>query len=148
MLENLIASVIKEICNISNIDTVYFDEIEDGFISPSIYVPPAEQTPQGDTLTSFRFDTAIYFKIYAKTTKEAVALAEIVVMQIVGQKNIINILNKDGSKTGKTFRIKSISSRKADTAIAQVYISFQTIFPYIKETYSNAQQIIWNTKIK
>ncbi|WP_206458703.1 hypothetical protein [Anaerovorax sp. IOR16] len=148
MLENLIASITKRMCDIANIKKVYFDEVDDGFVSPSIFIPTAEQAPQGDTLTSFRFDTALYFKVFANTTKEAVKLAENITTQISKHKNIINILNEDGSNTGETFRLKSISCKKADTGIAQIYVRFQTVFAFDVDTSPNAAQIVWNTGIK
>ena len=148
MLENLIASITKEMCVISNINKVYFDEVEENFTTPSICIPSAEQIPKGDTLTSIGFDTSIFFKIYADSTNKAIALAEAITLQISKQKNLIHILNIDGDKTGETFRLKSIDCKKADIGIAQIYIRFETIFSYDVDTSPNVAKIIWNTGIK
>ncbi len=148
MLECEIISIAKTMCDIAGIKKIYFDEVAEGFCIPSLYFPAAEQDFEGDTLTAYRYDTTLFVKVFDKTNKKAINIAEKITNNIAKHKLLIDIIDKSGEKTGKKLRLKAISCKKLDIGVAQIMVRFQTSFPYNSETYSMINTFFTNLRAK
>lgn len=148
MLEAEVASIAKKMCDISEIQNVYFDEVREGFKRPSLYFPPVEQTVIGDTLSSFAYDNAMFVKVFDKTTKDAMSLAEQITHTISLGRNIIPFMSEAGELTGKVFRIKDISYKAIDIGTAQLYIRWKSVHVFTKETYNKAANLVFTILLK
>lgn len=144
MLEAEVASIAKKLCDISGIQNLYFDEVREGFKRPSFYFPPVEQTAIGDTLTSFAYDNAMFVKVFDKTTKEAMRMAEMVTHAVSLGRNIIPIMSQDGELTGKVFRIKDLSYKSVEIGVAQLYIRWKSTYAFAEGSHNKAAKMVFN----
>lgn len=148
MLEALIASIAKKMCDTASVTKVYFDQVTEVFVTPSLYFPPSEQTAAGDTLTTFKYDNVLYVKVFEQNTKTAMALAEKITHSISLERNLIAILNKDGSDTGKKLRLKDLSYKKTEVGVAQIYIRFESVYAFTSQTQPKVAKIVWQMGLK
>lgn len=144
MLEAEVASIAKKMCDISEIENVYFDEVREGFKRPSLYFPPVEQTAIGDTLTSFAYDNAMFVKVFDKTTKGAMSIAEQITHAVSVGRNIIPFMSEEGEPTGKVFRIKDVSYKSVDVGAAQLYIRWKSIYSFTEATHNKVAKMVFN----
>ena len=148
MLESLIASIAKRMCDTGNITKVYFDEVSEGFLTPSLYFPPAEQTAAGDTITTIKYDNVLFVKAFEQNTAAAMALAEKITHAISTERNLIPILQIDGSETGKSLRLKDLSYKRVEVGVAQIQVRFQSVYAYSLQTQQKAAKIVWQMGLK
>lgn len=148
MLEEEVASIAKKMYDISGIQNMFFDEVQEGFKRPSFYFPPVEQTVIGDTLNTFAYDNAMFVKVFDKTTKDAMGIAEQITHSISMGRNIIPLMSEAGVLTGKVFRIKDISYRAVDVGAAQLHIRWKSIYAFTRSTYSKAANLVFNVLLK
>lgn len=148
MLEQEVASIAKRIYDISKVEDIYFDEVEEGFNYPSFYFPPVEQEALGDTLLTFKYDNALFVKVFEKSTTEAMSLAHRVVDALTRDKNRIAFVNEDGTYSGDKFRTRDISYKSIDKGVAQIYFRWSSIHEYDQPTYSKTVKTIFNISTK
>lgn len=148
MLEVQVASIAKRMFDISGIQKIYFDEVEEGFKRPSLYFPPVEQTVTGDTLTTFAYDNAMFVKVFDKTTKLVMEKANQITHAILSNRNLIPIVDEIGQPTGDKFRLRDTSYRAIDIGTAQLYIRWKSSYPYTTTTYTKASQFTFNILLK
>ncbi len=148
MLEEEVASIAKKMYDISGIQNMFFDEVKEGFKRPSFYFPPVEQTAIGDTLNTFAYDNAIFVKVFDKTTKGAMEIAEQITYSITRERNQIPFVNEAGELTGSVFRLKDISYQSIDVGVAQLYIRWKSIYAFTRSVYSKAANLVFNVLIK
>ncbi len=148
MLEEEVSSIAKKMFDISGIQNIYFDEVQEGFKRPSFYFPPVEQAVIGDTISTFAYDNAMFVKVFDKTTKAAMRLAEQMTHSISAGRNLIPLMSEAGELTGKVFRIKDISYKAVDVGAAQLYIRWKSIYAFTEGTYTKAAKLIFNVLLK
>lgn len=144
MIAGEIASIARAMYDIGKADPI-FETSEEGFPSPSIYFPPVEQTPIRDTLSSFKYDNAMYVKVFADTTKKASEIAQKIVHTISEAKNMIKEVSESGEKTGREFRIKIMSCKQADLGAYQIYLRWDSVFLYDRAAQKVANFIFTNS---
>lgn len=148
LLEQEVASIAKRIYDISKVENIYFDEVEEGFSYPSFYFPPVEQEALGDTLMTFKYDNALFVKVFGKSTTQAMSLAHSVVDALTRDKNRIAFVKKDGTYSGDRFRTRDISYKSIDKGVAQIYFRWSSVHEYVKPIYSKTVKTIFNLSIK
>lgn len=148
MLEAEVASIAKKMCDISGIENIYFDDVREGFKRPSLYFPPVEQTVLGDTLTTFAYDNAMFVKVFDKSTKNAMNIAEQITHAVSIGRNIIPFISEEGEPTGKVFRIKDVSYKSVDVGTAQLYIRWKSIHAFAEGTHAKAANLVFNILFK
>jgi len=99
----------------------YYDELPEGFVVPSVYFPQPEIDSSGDTLNAYAFNYAWFIKFFALDKPSVYALALLVLASIKRERNRIPLIDEDGNKTGRTFRVDDPSIR----AIAESPAAYQ-----------------------
>ncbi len=147
-MEDVVLSLTRHMADLCQVKEVYFREVEDGFTTPSLYAPPVDQKAFGDTLTTFRFDNSIFYKVFAETTQEAMETARKAVFQVQCKKLLVPLFLETGEEAGSFFRLKNISHKKVDDGVAQIHAQFLSVHQYDVEDHARAERIYWNTYIK
>lgn len=148
LLEAEVASIARKMNSISAVQNIYFDEVPEGFSYPSFYFPPVEQTTKGDTLLTFAYDNVLFIKVFAKSTKAAMQMAHAITHSISREKNLIPIVNEDGTYSTDKLRLKNISFKSVETGAAQIYVRWHSVHEYLQPTYSKTANHIFNLSIK
>lgn len=148
MVEQELASIAKYMNGITGINNIYFDEVPEGFKRPSLYFPVLEQITRGDTLTSFAYMNTWFIKVFDKETKPAFTTASNIVDTICKNKNLIPLVNEDGSPTGKGIRLKEIKLNKLDIGTIQIQVDWDSVYEFKEESYLKMQSFYFDIQIK
>ncbi|TCX51930.1 MULTISPECIES: hypothetical protein [unclassified Dehalobacter] len=149
MLADELASIAKKMYDITSIQDIYFDEVTEDFKVPSLYFPPVEQEPLGDTLSTFAYDNAVYIKVYGATTKAAMAIAEQIIHVISCGRNLIPVVDEEGDPTGQKFRLRGISYKAIEVGAAQLYVRWESVWSYTPgEEHTRAARMVFNILTK
>lgn len=149
MLADEVASIAKKMYDITNIQDILFDEVQEGFKRPSLYFPPVEQETTDDTLSTFAYDNSMYVKVFGDTTKAAMEIAEQITHAVNCGRNLIPVVNVDGEPTGQKFRLRNISYRAIEIGTAQLYVRWKSVYAYAPgETHTTATKMIFNILTK
>lgn len=141
MLEQEIASIIMFTLEKSGNPTPYYDEVIEGFLLPSVYFPPPEVGSSGDTLATYALNYTLFVKFFHVDTRQAHENGLAVLTAIRAARNLVPLIDEDGKKTGRGFRLKDPSLKKVDgtPGVAQLELSWDSPRPY---NATNAQKMM------
>lgn len=130
MLEQEIASIIKFILDSSGNPTPYYYNIPQSFQMPAAYFPRPEITTDGDTLSTYAAEYAMYANFFDRTTEEAYDRALTALEAIKRRRDYIPLIDMDGEKLDKGVRLKKLSLKPIDECVAQLSMEFVSRRPY------------------
>ena len=83
----------------------YYWEIAANFLVPAVYYPSPQIDTAGDALDTYEAAYMWLIKFFHKTDGEAHDLARCALMAIKNRRNVIPLINEDGSDAGRGFRV-------------------------------------------
>lgn len=122
----------------------YFEELPDGFATPSVYFPPPEVDGNQFSVSTYENLFTVFIKIFDRTSMESYNLASKIVKSIQSRRKRIPLYDEDGKLTGKNFRIIKLNARNIDAGVTQIQISWKTHFAYDEETYTKASRFFYD----
>lgn len=142
MLEQELASIARFIYDNTGIKSVHYDEMPKNFKTPSLYFPVPEVITRGDTMLSYAIMYSWFIKIYDVSSNVAYNKAFSALNEIKQKKNLIPIINTDGTLQGKKFRIKDPRISKLDIGVIQLQIDWDSVRSFTKIEGEKANEII------
>ena len=147
-MEKYTKSIARTVMEVADIHKVYFRDVPEGIVTPSLYVPSPIVSGSQSALTSY-FELATYhLKIFDKSRSEAWNRAETVTRYILSHSGRLPVYAADGSKSGEIMRINNPYAEVIDDGVAQVTLQFKTYRLTAEERGSKAGAVIWNIKEK
>ena len=125
-LEQESASVAAFIQNVLDGVTPYYWEVPQSFMVPSVFFPTPEIDTAGDSLDTYEMAYTWLLKFFHKTDGEAQNLARTALIAIKNARNCIPLLNEDGTKVGKSFRLLDPSIRQVERGAWQMEVRWHS----------------------
>ena len=119
-----IASIMKYITEKSNDITVYYNNIPEGFLVPSVYFSVPENNTHGDTLNTYTLSYNMNVMFFHKTSNEAHTIALSVLTAIKRDRNFIKFIDIDGMKLNEGIKINDPKIDLVDNGAVKLSISF------------------------
>ena len=130
MLEQEIASIIKFVLDKSEKPAPYYYNVPRSFAVPAAFFPVPEITTNGETFRTYRMEYDWFIKFFHSTTEKAHAKAMMALTAILENRNLIPLIDTDGTPTGKGLRINDPAIKPLDDGAVQLKISFISRRPY------------------
>jgi hypothetical protein len=149
-MEQELASVMRFIQNKLPGLNYYYYKIPEDFSFPAVYFPPPEVTSNGDTFLTYSKDINWFIKFFAVKTQEAYSNADAVLTAIRRIRNLIPLINEDGSTSDDGLRINDPTLKIIDDGVVQLQIGFTSRQPYedTEITPEKTQDYEWEVKLK
>lgn len=151
MIEQEMASIIKFVLNSAGDPSPYYWDIPQHFTIPAVYFPPPEIETGGETLLTYNMDYVWYIKLFDKTEQGAYALGNAVVTAIRAARNLIPLIEQDGSEVkGSWVRVNDPKLKILDDGAAQLTICWRSRRPYndVAEGAKKAQEIHFDLSMR
>jgi hypothetical protein len=85
-----------------------------------------------------------YINIFCATTEDAYALAWKVLTALKQKRNLVPLLNEDGSKAGRCLRLNDPSIKAIDNGVAQISLSWTSRRPYDQD--DTQKMVYWEVE--
>ena len=141
-------SIARTVMETADIHKVYFKDVPEGIITPSLYVPSPSVTGSQSALSSYYELVTYHLKIFDKSRLEAWNRAQVVTRYILSHSGRLPIYNADGSESGEIIKIQNPYAEVIDDGVAQVTVQFKTYRLTVEERGSKAGAVIWDIKEK
>lgn len=129
-LEQETASIMAFVIDGSGNPNPYYYEVPETFNFPAIYFPQPEITTRGETFRTYASEYVYYINILAETTEEAQERGLAALEKLKRARNLVPLLEADGTATGKKLRLKDPSLRKIDSGVVQLTVEWTSRRPY------------------
>lgn len=139
LLEQEIASIMAFALENADNPSPYYWNVPEKFRYPAMYFPQPEIDTGGETMRTYSMRYSWYINIFCATTENAYALAWKVLTALKRKRNLVPLLNEDGSKSGRKLRLNDPSVKTIDNGTAQLSLSWTSRRPY---EYAEAQRMI------
>lgn len=131
MIEQEMASIIKFVLDCAGNPAPYYWNLPQDFTIPAIYFPTPELDTGGETFLTYNIDYVWYIKLFNNTEQGAYALGNAVVTAIREARNLIPLIDQDGSEiSGEWVRVNDPQLKVVDDGAAQLAISWRSRRPY------------------
>lgn len=139
LLEQEIASIMAFALHYADNPSPYYYDVPENFNYPAMYFPQPEIDTGGETFRTYAMRYAWYINIFHKTTEEAYELAWKVLTALKQKRNIVPLINEDGSQAGGGLRLEDPSAKVVDTGVAQLTLMWTSRRPY---EYGEAEKMV------
>lgn len=125
MLTQEIGSIINYM-NLINPVKIYIDEIPKNMIIPSMYFPAPQLDSGNDSLSSYISDYSMFVKVFEKTSQESFSTSEKLINEVCAARNIIPVINEDGTSTNNFLRVELKNCRGIDRGVVQIEVRWKS----------------------
>lgn len=139
-MEQELASIFSFVLKASGNPQPYYENIPESFYVPAAYFPIPEIVTYGDTFNTYSAEYSWYITFFHSATQEAYKLAFKALTAIQESRNLIPLLDENGTPTGRGIRIKDPEIKMADECAVRLLIRFISHRPY-KDPESAKMQI-------
>lgn len=131
VIEQEMASVIKFVLDRAGGPAPYYWSLPQHFTIPAAYFPTPEIDTGGETFLTYNIDYVWYIKLFDKTGQSAYALGSTVVMALRAARNLVPLIEQDGSEIkGSWVRVNDPQLKVLDDGAAQLTVSWRSRRPY------------------
>lgn len=138
MLEQELASIIKFVLESSGNPSPFYWKVPEKFRYPAVYFPQPEITSGGETFRTYRLEYAWYIVFFGKTDEEAHTLARATLEAIRRKRNLIPLINEDGSEEKRGIRLDDPSCKRIDNGAVQLTLTWASRRPYDRKAAQKA----------
>lgn len=142
MLEQELASIARFIFDNSGIQSVYYNEMPESFKTPSLYFPVPEVMTRGDTMNSYALMYSWYVKVFDVRSNTAFNKAFLALNAMKQKRNLIPLINPDGTLQGKGIRIRDPRLTKLDTGVVQLQIDWNSVREFQRPAAEMVQSFV------
>lgn len=148
-LEQYLASAVRYIQNRAETKQApYFDDVPKDFAVPSLYFPVPQTRSKKVTFQTYLTTIRVEAWFFAATDWEAYADAANVRDCLLLDDCRIDVMEKDGTLTGKIFRVTEPEIREIDTGIVKLSFEIRHYFSAGKESGEKANKYNFTGLIK
>ena len=122
----------------------YFDVVPEGMIVPSIFYPTPEMETDSFSTGAYQTDFTLFVKLFARTTAEAACMASELLRAVAGKRNKVELVDEEGKKTGKNFRIDKLHAEKIDEGVYQLSITWKRYTAFDERASMLAKEFFMN----
>lgn len=140
MLDQELASIARFVYDNIGIKSVHYGEMPENFKTPSVYFPVPEVITRGDTTTTYAIMYSWFIKVFDISSNRAYGRTFNVLNQLKQNRNMIPIINPDGTAQDKKFRIKDPRISKLETGAMQLQIDWDSVRTYTKAQSEKARR--------
>lgn len=144
LLEQEIASIMAFALHYADNPSPYYWNVPEKFCYPAMYFPQPEITTGGETMRTYAMRYSWYINIFSDTTEKAWALAWKVLTALKQQRNLVPLLNEDGSKSNSGLRLNDPSAKVIDNGVAQLTLTWTSRRPYDCEEVQ--KMMVWEAE--
>ena len=142
MIEQDMASIIKFVLTRAGDPAPYYWNVPQHFQVPAAFFPTPEADTGGETFLTFYEDYTWYIKLFHKTAQEAYELGRKVLQAIRAERNLIPLIEQDGSETpGEWVRVNDPRLQVLDDGAAQLTVSWRRRSPYADVASGGVQKV-------
>ncbi|TES56185.1 hypothetical protein [Halalkalibacterium halodurans] len=120
---------------------LYIEEMPQDFELPALYIPPTTSFGSNDTVSTFAKSYTLNLKLFDKTKRVAVAVAESLHDEFQRVRMILPMLDVDGAPTGDYVRISRIDVRPGDLNTAVIVFQWTSRYYYDRPQYLSLETI-------
>lgn len=143
MLEFEIAAIYYFIAGILNLPA-YFDEVPEDMNIPCVFYPAPHQTSGYFSTNTYASTFTMYAKVMDINNLSAGWKCSQIVQSISGNRYKIPLVDENGKKTGKHFRIESVEATKADEGVWQIEIAWKRYTGFDAKAVTMAREFYFN----
>lgn len=133
-MEQEIASIINYIMSVVDSKTEKcLHKVPVDFTKPSIYFPVLEFSTSLSSISSYKISYMWLIKVFASTTEKAYVMARDIVQSIADNRYLIPLINKDGTKSDKSFTVDEPKISKADNGVYTIEIDWDSVRLYTEK---------------
>lgn len=137
------ASIAKYIYTAAGEPKVYYGEVPEDFVVPSVLFPASEDIEQrGDTLDAYAFDFSWPIKFFHSTTRNAMEQGKAAMSALSADRNLVPIIKLSGEQEGYGLRIKMTTLTAVDTGAALLTLLWSSVRPYNRADMMYAQEFV------
>ena len=126
-MEQEVASAASFInCAVGEDVSPYYWEVPANFMVPAVYYPAPEIESAGDALDTFEASYTWLIKFFHKTDAEAHDLARAALMAIKRARNVVPLIEVDGTAAGRGFRVRDPSIKQVDRCAWQLTLRWDS----------------------
>ncbi len=130
LLEQEIASIMAFALHYADNPSPYYYDVPENFQYPAMYFPQPEIETGGETFRTYAMRYIWYINVFCATTEDAFELAWKVLTALKQKRNLVPLLNEDGSVSKECLRLNDPSVKIADSGVAQLTLSWTSRRPY------------------
>lgn len=143
MLEFEIAAIYYFVASIITAHA-YFEEVPEDLETPCVFYPTPDPEAFGFSLNAYNTEFAMYVKFMDHSTLEAYEMGEKVLQAILKGRRKIPLVDENGKKTGKCFRVNTPKLKKVESGVYQMEISWERYTRYTVKEVPLAREIYMN----
>lgn len=129
-LELELSSIFEFILKAADNPLPYYEYVPESFYVPAAYFPVPEIVTYGDTFSTYSAEYSWYVTFFHSSSQEAYILASKALTAIKESRNVIPLLDENGSITGRGIRIKDPELKPIDQCAVRLLIRFISHRPY------------------
>ncbi len=133
LLEQEVASVMSFALRYAGKTSPYYWNVPEKFKYPAMFFPQPEITTGGETFQTYAMRYSWYINIFCKTTEEAFGKAMKVLTALKQHRNLVPLLNEDGSQAEGWLRLNDPAAKVVDEGVAQLTLEWTSRRPYNRE---------------
>lgn len=127
---------------------VYDLEVPVNFEIPSMYFPPPRPTTSNDTNQTYMKSYVLSVKLFHIDSRRAYSEAESIVDAISSDRNVIPLLNENGTFAENYVRITNLDLRVDDSGVAIIVVNWDSRYYYNKAKATAVEGVAFNNKLK
>lgn len=128
--EQELASIIAFALEKAGNPSPYYYNVPEEFVYPAMYFPRPEISTRGETLSAYALEYVWYINVFCKTTDEAYQLALAVLTALKDARNLIPLIDKNGTAIREKLRLHDPSIKPVDSGVAQITLAWTSRRPY------------------
>jgi len=148
MLDQEIASIMTFLIEASGNPYPYYYNIPEKFLTPAIFFPQPEISSRGATLNTYALEFSWFVKFFDKDTQSAHALAFAALTALQVNSNVVPLIEPDGTKLRRSFRLADPSLRVADDGAVQLTLTWDSARPYAQDDLVYVREFHANVWLK
>jgi 5-hydroxyisourate hydrolase-like protein (transthyretin family) len=143
VLEYEVAALYYYVADILGIKS-YFDRVPENMIIPCVFYPAPTLDPDSFSTSAFSTVFTMYVKVMDISNLSAAGKASKVIQAICKNRYKVPLVDENGKKTGKNFRIESLKSEKVDEGVYQLTFTWKRYTKYTENAAQLAREFFFN----
>lgn len=141
LLEQEIASIMSFALQHAGNPSPYYYDVPENFQYPAMYFPQPEIETGGETFRTYNMRYVWYINVFCATSEDAFELAWKVLTALKQKRNLVPLLNEDGSVSEESLRLNDPSVNVTENGVAQLTLSWTSRRPYDSEEVQ--KMVVW-----
>ena len=122
----------------------YFEEVPLDMLTPCVFYPTPSPTAMGFSVNAYKTEFTMYIKFMDHDTLAAYEMGESVLRAIMGNRRKVPLVDADGKRTGKNFRVNMPKLKRIENGVYQMELSWNRHTRYDAREATLAKDIFMN----